>query len=184
MKGTPSEKGQAASFWRVIRKARAGQDEERFQARLQAQLRRLSPAEIVAFERQFQAQIWRANTWDLWGAAYLINGGCSDDCFVYFRFWLVAQGEEVYGAALKQPDSLATRIDPDAGAEGEWYLPARIYREKTGKQLPDVTPSWAREPDAKTGWDFDDAAQMRRRYPRLYARLRGEPSGAASEPTR
>ncbi|MFL6076856.1 MAG: DUF4240 domain-containing protein [Mycobacteriales bacterium] len=28
---------------------------------------------------------------DLWGAAYLINGGASDDGFDYFRGWLIAR---------------------------------------------------------------------------------------------
>ena len=33
--------------------------------------------------------------WDLWGAAYLANGGCSDDGFDYFRGWLIGQGRKV-----------------------------------------------------------------------------------------
>jgi hypothetical protein len=28
----------------------------------------------------------------MWVAAYLMNGGCSDDGFDYFRGWLIAQG--------------------------------------------------------------------------------------------
>ena len=45
--------------------------------------------------------------WDLWGAAYLINGGCSDDGFEYFRRWLVLQGRDVFQAAVSNPDTLA-----------------------------------------------------------------------------
>jgi Protein of unknown function (DUF4240) len=30
--------------------------------------------------------------WNLWGAVYLMQGGCSDDAFDYFRGWLVMQG--------------------------------------------------------------------------------------------
>jgi len=33
--------------------------------------------------------------------------GCSDDSFDYFRGWLIAQGKDVYLAALHDPDSLA-----------------------------------------------------------------------------
>jgi Protein of unknown function (DUF4240) len=43
----------------------------------------------------------------LWGAAYLINGGCSDDGFDYFRGWLLSQGHATWQAALADPDSLA-----------------------------------------------------------------------------
>ncbi len=43
--------------------------------------------------------------------AYQLNGGCSDDCFVYFRFvyfrcWLLAQGRATWEAALCDPDSV------------------------------------------------------------------------------
>jgi hypothetical protein len=31
---------------------------------------------------------------DQWGAAYLANGGCSDDGFDYFRGWLIGQGRK------------------------------------------------------------------------------------------
>jgi hypothetical protein len=42
----------------------------------------------------------------LWAAAYVINGGCSDDGFDYFRGWLTAQGKDVFLRALADPDSL------------------------------------------------------------------------------
>lgn len=31
---------------------------------------------------------------DLWAAAYIIGGGCSDDSFIDFRAGLIAQGHE------------------------------------------------------------------------------------------
>ncbi|VVE59175.1 hypothetical protein PAN31117_05280 [Pandoraea anapnoica] len=37
----------------------------------------------------------------------MINGGCSDDGFDYFRGWLIAQGKRVFMLALAEPDSLA-----------------------------------------------------------------------------
>jgi hypothetical protein len=41
--------------------------------------------------------------------AYQLNGGCSDDCFVYFRCWLLAQGRASWEAALGDPDSLMVK---------------------------------------------------------------------------
>ena len=38
----------------------------------------------------------------LWDAAYLINGGCSDDGFDYFRGWLVDQGRETFERCLAE----------------------------------------------------------------------------------
>ncbi|MFC9245678.1 DUF4240 domain-containing protein [Streptomyces sp. NPDC057136] len=43
----------------------------------------------------------------LWAAAYVINGGCSDDGFDYFRGWLIAQGREVFERTAADPDALA-----------------------------------------------------------------------------
>ena len=36
-----------------------------------------------------------------------MNGGCSDDGFLYFRAWLTSEGREVFERALSNPDSLA-----------------------------------------------------------------------------
>ena len=34
--------------------------------------------------------------WDVWAAAYLIGGGCSDDAFIDFRAGIIAQGRDWY----------------------------------------------------------------------------------------
>jgi hypothetical protein len=52
---------------------------------LRTELRALSLDEIIAFEVAFRRYLNEAYTWDLWGAAYVIHGGCSDDGFEYFR---------------------------------------------------------------------------------------------------
>ena len=44
----------------------------------------LPAAEIEAFDRLLYEKIDAAYRWSLWGAAYVINGGCSDDGFEYF----------------------------------------------------------------------------------------------------
>jgi hypothetical protein len=41
----------------------------------------MTPQEVVGYQQQFTAQLSRAYRWDLWGAAYLMEGGCSDDGF-------------------------------------------------------------------------------------------------------
>ena len=59
---------------------------------------------------------------DLWGAAYLINGGASDDGFEYFRGWLMTQGRAVFARAVADPDSLAELpAVPAAALTGEEF---------------------------------------------------------------
>lgn len=67
-----------------------------------------SRAEAKAFGMSMGAALVEARTWKLWSAAYIMNGGCSEDGFLYFRLWLLAQGRGVYSAAMKDPESLAS----------------------------------------------------------------------------
>ena len=71
-----------------------------------------------------------AYRWDLWAAAYLIQGGCSDDGFEYFCDWLISLGKHRFEAALRNPDSLAEVIedeDDEEGREFEAFAAAVIH---------------------------------------------------------
>jgi hypothetical protein len=177
-------------FWALIEAAKAatGGDCKRQAAQLVAALRQRSPDDILAYDRielELMAQSYR---WDLWGAAYLINGGCSDDGFDYFRGWLLTQGRATWEAAVADPDSLAahpqvrTRSRQGAWTGSLWcerILDAAYdaYEAATGRELTDevaaATPSDAASQDGEFSmgedFDFEDAEEMRRRYPRLWA---------------
>ena len=83
-------------FWKLIdssRKKSEGDLEEQVDI-LRRQLQQLEASEIVQFDKIFRKYWARAYTWDLWGAAYIIGGGCSDDGFLDFRGWLISKGEK------------------------------------------------------------------------------------------
>jgi hypothetical protein len=111
---------------------------------------------------------------DLWAAAYLINGGCSDDGFDHFRGWLIAHGRDVLARSVREPDSLAdlptVQAAADTGAvfEAEEVLSIaqEAYQQATGDELPasEVGPT---RPEAADLWDFDNEDEMHRRLPRL-----------------
>ena len=68
--------------------------------------------------------------------AYLINGGCSDDGFAYFRSWLISRGRAAYAAAVRNPDSLAGLVDPDRDDyefEDLWGIAQEVYEERTAR---------------------------------------------------
>jgi hypothetical protein len=102
-------------FWSIIESGgpKAREDPERQLITIRKRLNELPPAELEEFHRLFNQKIADAYTWDLWGAAYVINGGCSDDGFAYFRAWLISRGQAVYSAALHNPDSLANLVNPE-----------------------------------------------------------------------
>lgn len=165
-------------FWAIIERA-CGSDPlaaEEWDERLVAELSRLPAEEIVAWNHIFDRLAAQAYRNDLWAAAYLINGGASDDGFYYFRCWLIGMGRDVYDAALADPDSLADVVGPGweaAGidAEAEIYAAAhQAWMQVTGQ--PDTAPYPARNESAELvgeDWDFDDDQLMRKHLPRLAA---------------
>ena len=73
---------------------------------------------------------------------------CSDDGFIDFRAWLIAQGREVYLAALKDPDSLAD-VEPYGNCcfESLSYVGDATYRQLTGEDVNENA-----DPAAKEKW--------------------------------
>lgn len=162
-------------MWQLINAARAAaEDPADGEAVAEALIDALVGAgaeRIRQFDLELHTAMARAYGWSLWGAAYVMNGGCSDDGFDYFLGWLVGQGRDVFDRALADPDSLAeAALAEDEGEfENEDLIaaPWSAYEQETGGDLPEG-PRIER-PDLGPGWDFDDEAEMRRRYPRLTA---------------
>src|SRR5687767_9627969 len=111
-----------AEFWGLIdtSRERARGDRNRQEAILKRLLRKCSADDVAEFEVRYGNLIRKAYNWDLWGAAYIIDGGCSNDGFWDFRSWLVSRGKKVYRAALRNPESLlrvVRRTDKDRGSK-------------------------------------------------------------------
>lgn len=137
--------------------------------------------EIVASDQVLWGLMANSYRNPLWAAAYVINGGCSDDGFDYFRGWLIAQGHEVYERVVADPDTLADlpvicAKSPAARpveCEDTLYIASRAYRAATGERLPRRTFA-IRYPELDLDWgfDFDDRAEITLRLPRLGALFR------------
>jgi hypothetical protein len=132
---------------------------------LEAELRRLRLDEVQTFHRYFDECVDRAYTWELWAAAYIIGGGCSDDKFSDFRATLISMGRRTFERALADPESLAD-IDYDAETaryEGYQYGPTTVERELGGAQRRVRYQPHPRKPSGKE-WNEDDVAEL---YPKL-----------------
>lgn len=176
----------ADEFWQIVnRAAQSNRDPEAHLEALRTALRELTLEEIISFEVAFRRYLNEAYTWELWGAAYVIHGGCSDDGFEYFRRWLVSRGRDVFEGALADPDSLA-QFDGRLGPDGLWefeviyYVVMEIFEEKGGEG--DVRDH--SEPEAglagpgPSGAPFEeDEEHLARRYPKLWRRFGAEPLG-------
>lgn len=159
-------------FWAMIDAARkAGKnDQEGMCEALAEALGELEAEEIAGFDRTFRELRAKAKRWDLWGAAYLMSGGCSDDGFEYFRNWLIGVGPKVYGAALADPDSLVTApawLTEDDVREFEslGYVASDVYEQVAGKPLEIAVDGGVEVVGEE--FDLDDEGEMARRYPKL-----------------
>ncbi|MFF3402538.1 DUF4240 domain-containing protein [Streptomyces sp. NPDC002659] len=93
------------AFWYVVESAR--EDGKPFDEALVDRLAERSGTEILGFQERFDELDSAVDRWDVWAAAYLIGGGCSDDSFMDFRAGLIALGRDWYEKAAQSPDSLA-----------------------------------------------------------------------------
>jgi len=163
------------AFWRIIGQVRsASRDDQDFLRRVGARLDTLKPEELVEFQRHFLKMRAQSYSWELWGAAWLINDGCADDCFDYFRAWLISRGQQTFEKALEDPDALASLAAPKRGVirsfEGFLQMPGDTYETKTGEEILDTAYEEQLLPKLDNRWDFKDTTEMRKRYPKLFAK--------------
>ncbi|MEU9475471.1 DUF4240 domain-containing protein [Streptomyces sp. NPDC048191] len=184
------------AFWRVLDAAKDGDRPPSIA--IANHLSALPAGEILAFEYHFSRLRDAVYRWDVWAAAYLIGGGCSDDRFSDFTAGLVALGREWYEQIAALPDALAGHPAVRAAAaigdqdvifdEDFNFVSSKAYERLTG-DTDAFWEAWETYTAAHTtsadgsgdmgeSFDFDDAQQMRRRLPRLAALYLG------SEPDR
>ena len=159
----------AGEFWDLIDQARAsGNSCAEWARALEGILSKLSSTEIEAFARDQEDLMRTSYRWDLWGAAFVIDGGCSDDGFDYFRGWLMLQGRDVWEAALRDPESLAdASFEGDAQCEDVLYAASKAHEHVAGGSLPSTAVRIPHEP-AGTAWQETDLETL---YPKLWERF-------------
>ena len=154
-------------FWSTVEKIHhaSGGDMDKKCELLERELRRLPLDEVRSFHAHFNECQDRAYTWELWAAAYIVGGGCSNDAFSDFRSTLISMGRQTFERALADPESLAD-MDYDAEIahyEGYQYVPTTVETDLGGgKRFPRYRPHPA-EPSGKS-WPEEKVAEL---YPKL-----------------
>ena len=171
-------------FWAIVEAARreaAALGETRIDAisdTLACELTMLTPSALVAFRDVFDRHARAAYTWDLWGAATVIAGRCSDDSFSDFRSWLISTGADGYACALADADALdsltALHDDDDVFIEALDSVVLDVYEETTGSPMPTAPAALSKTPRGER-WQQDD--DLARRLPRLWRRFREAGAG-------
>jgi hypothetical protein len=164
-------------FWFAIEQSRTDASSAEAQAaKLRALLEEQSVEGIEEFDRLFRARMAEAYSWDLWGAAYVIHGGESDDGFEYFRAWLISKGRHCFEQALVDPESLAALVPADARGplefEGFASIASEVWAAKTGRDPAAMPVGETPASSSPSGRPFEeDEAALAKRYPRLWRRF-------------
>lgn len=150
-------------FWILIEETIS--DDKDLQAeRLRSRLETIPKADLIDFNLHYRNALADANSWDLWAAAYIINGGCSDDGFDYFRDWLISRGQRAYDAAMSDPEALIESAAPWVSDFEEFrYIMVDVIERVHGSRFATV-PSQEYKPPFGEEWDEET---VETRYPKL-----------------
>lgn len=152
-----------SEFWRIIDFAyqHAQGDSQLQETLLIKGLEQHSAADIVEFECLLRQIIIDADDFKVMAAEKIIEGSVSDDSFLYFRCWLIGQGEQIFTEALRNPDSLSTIVTEETTTDFELllYVATQTYQYQTGKGKED--DSFPRNVAAKRGLDYDFGSQTK-----------------------
>jgi Protein of unknown function (DUF4240) len=179
-------------FWSLIEDSKQFEDQAEW---LLEELSQKKLNEILEFEFHLESLMNETYQSSLWGAAYILMGGCSDDAFDYFRGWLIGQGEEIFQKVLANHEFLAEYITEE-NLDDEGYpqneelisvgLEAYTYK-RTGDtewdddihdELLEKLDQKGLEPaeDFEFDWE-EDTDDLEKMFPKLWARFGENPLG-------
>ena len=171
-------------FWAIVQTAvdEAGDDEDEYLEVVKRELSKLSLKEMIGFRLRTDKLLYDSYTSEMWCAGYLMNGGCSDDGFEYFRLWVISRGRKVYEAAMANPDNLIDYIDDDAEMdffefELFWYVALEAFEEAVDAELYDYIDdenfktSEGNYPNFEFNWEEDEPESMQKLCPRLFEKF-------------
>ncbi|MFM7023233.1 MAG: DUF4240 domain-containing protein [Flavobacteriales bacterium] len=154
-------------FWGLIKTSfeRAKGDYENQQAELPKLLMELNLQDIILFDNRFRQLRGEALDWNLWGAIYIIKGGCGDDEFSDFRSWVIANGKDFYYRLTKNPSSLQDDVVVEVDYEGISYIASDVFKELTGKIIPS---DFQENIDVKGEEWSEEGDDLKNRFPMLW----------------
>lgn len=173
-------------FWSIIDNTLAHLDDPPAQCEaLAGALKKLSTADIEAFELRFGELMQEAYTWDLWAAAYILHGGCEEDGFDAFRQWLISRGQDYFETMSDNPETLARgtlpTVEDVCQFEDFSHVASRVWHEKKGLDPDEASPDFpmtGTSIDQPEGEPFEeDEDHLSERLPRLWKRYGENPLG-------
>ena len=135
---------------------------------------------MIGFRLRTDKLLYDTYNSEMWCAGYIMNGGCSDDGFEYFRNWVISRGKETYYKARQNPDNLISEADKGADMyefESFWYVALEAFEQKTGRDLYDYIDDEhfktkeGNYPHIEFTWQEEKPESMKKICPQLFEKL-------------
>lgn len=179
----PAKVLDTVEFWRIINASaqNSSRDVQQQSKYIERCLSLYTPEQIIEFEVILCKYILEANSFKVLAAAKITNGWVTDDGYLYFRCWLIGQGESVFRGTLDNPDYLADKVQM-LHAQNEFeellYVSTHAFQQKTGRQVEDdsfprsiayrqgLDYGFSAPPPEGEDWKTEDLPQL---YPKLWS---------------
>lgn len=168
-------------FWNIIDKSLKNTDNQEDQEQfLIREISTLTPHEMIGFRLRTDKLLYDTYNSEMWCAGYIMNGGCSDDGFEYFRNWIISRGRDVFYKAKENPDNLITEVSKDIEFyefESFWYVALEAFNKKTGKDLYDYIDNEnfntkeGQYPQFEFTWQENNPESMKKICPKLFKKM-------------
>ena len=166
-------------FWKIIDKSlknsKNGKEQEQF---LVKELEKLTPKKIIGFFLRTIKLHDDIYTSEMWCAGSIMNnGGCSEDCFFYFRFWVISLGKKDYYQAKDNSDSLENKVVAEfINCNFGFNCCSVAFENKTGKNIDDYADynnvnEWNQMQEVEPNWTRDEPETMKKICPKLFKKL-------------
>lgn len=167
-------------FWNIVdsslKNTKNQDDQESF---LVEEIEKLTPKQMIGFRLRTDKLLYDTYNSQMWCAGYIMNGGCSDDGFEYFRNWIISRGKDTYYKAKENPDSLISEFIEDEEFyefKSFWYVALTAFENKTGKELydyisDDFKTNEGNYPNFEFTWKEEEPETMKAICPMLFEKM-------------
>jgi len=165
------------AYWKIVdeslKVSNTLQEQEAF---LINRLQQLSVEDIIGFRLRTDQLLHDTYTSEMWCAAYIMNEGCPDDMFEYFRNWVISRGKETYYLAKENPDTLVAQFNPNVDFfefEEFWTVANEAFGKITNLDLYDYIAEDFKKgeghyPEIEFTWDEDEPETLQAICPKLF----------------
>lgn len=167
-------------FWNIVDSSlNSTKDQVSQEKFLIKEIEKLTPKQMIGFRLRTDKLLFDTYNSEMWCAGYIMNGGCSDDGFEYFRNWIISRGNDTFYKAKENPDSLISEfVEGQVYYEFEsfWYVALTAFKNKTGKELydyisDDFVTNEGNYPNFEFTWNEEDPETMKPICPKLFAKM-------------